>query len=388
MLERRDLITKVTDFLGQFPIVGLLGPRQVGKTTISRWVADLARQQNQSVHTFDLEDPADLERLSNAKLNLQDLSGLIIIDEIQRRPELFPVLRVLADRTPLRSRFLILGSASQELIRQSTESLAGRIGYIDVTPFGMGEIESLDWRQLWVRGGYPRSFLARNDAESQEWREQYIRTFLERDIPQLGLSVPAPVLRRFWMMIAHFHGQNINYSEISRSMDVSDATVRRYCDILAGTFMVRRLQPWFENIAKRQVKAPKIYIRDSGLFHSLIGTVNKSQLDAHPKLGASWEGFAQEEILKACRLREQDAFFWAVHQQGEIDLLFFRGGKKYGVEFKYTDAPKMTKSMRLAKELLKLDKLYLVYPGENAFNLDEDVHALGLLHAIKELSLL
>ena len=264
-------------------------------------------------------------------------------------------------------------------------SLAGRIAYLEVPPLSLTECSQYDWQQLWIRGGYPRSYLASSDEASQTWREQYIRTFLERDIPQLGINIPAVALRKFWMMLAHCHAETINYSEIGRPMDISDATVKRYCDILAGTYMIRRLQPWFENIGKRQVKAPKIYIRDSGIFHSLLQIPQKEQIERNPKLGASWEGFALEEIIKTCKLREEDTFFWGVHQQGELDLLIFKNGKRIGFEFKYTDSPKFTSSMKLAQDVLKLDELLVVHPGNAAFPLENGVRTLGLLDAIIEM---
>lgn len=385
MIPRGQLQDTMTRLLTQFPVVALLGARQVGKTTLARLAAQKYKDENLAVHFFDLEDPTDIARLANPKLSLEQLSGLVIIDEIQRVPNLFPVLRVLADRSPQVARFLILGSASRDLIHQSSESLAGRIAYLEVPPLSLFECSSNEWQQLWIRGGYPPSYLANSDENSQTWREQYIRTFLERDIPQLGINIPAITLRKFWMMLAHYHGETINYSEIGRSMDISDATVKRYCDILAGTYMIRRLQPWFENIGKRQVKAPKIYIRDSGILHSLLHIPQKEQIERNPKLGASWEGFALEEILKTSKSREEDAFFWGVHQQGELDLLIFRNGKRIGFEFKYTDSPKFTSSMKLAMDVLKLDELFVVHPGNAAFPLENGVRALGLLDAIAKM---
>jgi len=271
-----------------------------------------------------------------------------------------------------------LGSASLDLIKNSSESLAGRIRLLEIAPFGIDEIKLTDIMKLWLRGGYPVSFLATTDELSSEWREQYIRTFLERDIPQLGINIPSAAMRRFWMMLTHFHGQVINYSEMARSLDISDATARRYLDILAGTFMVRRLQPWFENIGKRQVKQPKIYFRDSGILHHLMGIALHEQLQVHPRLGASWEGFAMEQIIQTYRLREGDAFFWAIHQQAELDLLFHKNGKKLGFEFKYTDKPTITKSVRTAMEILQLDMIYIVYPGSINFPLSDRIQALGL----------
>lgn len=384
-VQRPDLQGIISNSLKSFAVVALLGARQVGKTTLARLVAQDLQNKNSEIHTFDLEDPSDLARLANPKLSLEPLRGLIIIDEIQRQPDLFPLLRVLADRKPAPARFLILGSASRDLINQSSESLAGRIMYIEIPPLGLSENSLIQMEQLWIRGGYPRSYLASAEEESANWREQYIRTFLERDIPQLGINIPAMTLRRFWMMLAHYHGQTLNYSEIGRSLDLSDATIKRYCEILSGTFMVRRLQPWFENIGKRQVKTPKIFIRDSGILHSLLQITKKDQIESNPKLGASWEGFAQEEILKSCKIREEEAFFWSVHQQGELDLLLFLNGRRVGIEFKYTDSPRLTPSMKMSRELLKLSELILVHPGAGTFPLDTNTRAMGLREALAEL---
>jgi predicted AAA+ superfamily ATPase len=387
MIPRPKLQTMIQSRLGQFPVVALLGPRQVGKTTLARDRAQRAKDNGHQVHHFDLEDPTDLARLANPKLSLEPLTGLVIIDEIQRRPDLFPVLRVLADRTRAATQFLILGSASRDLIQQSSESLAGRIAYIEVPPFEVGENSEVSWQKLWARGGFPKSYLAATDQESSVWREEYIRTFLERDIPQLGIKVPAQHLRRFWMMLAHYHGQIANYSDIARSLDMSDNTIKRYLDILASTFMVRLLQPWHENIGKRQVKSPKIYIRDSGILHSLLRITSLSDLDVHPKLGASWEGFALEEILKVHSPRDDQQFFWAVHQQAELDLLLFLKGKPVGFEFKYTDSPKLSSSMLQSKEVLGLKQLFVVYPGVIRFPLEQGIEAVGLLDALADIKL-
>ncbi len=363
-----------------FPILALIGARQVGKTTIARTYA-LGRYPEgiPSTNYFDLEDPLALARLANPRLALESLKGLIVIDEIQRMPELFPVLRVLADDQSHSRQFLILGSASLELIKGASESLAGRIRYIDVHPLNLKEVGVLDIQKLWVRGGLPLSFLADSDADSIVWRESYVRTFLERDIPQLGFNIAASAMRRFWMMLSHVHGQIFNYSELARSLDISDATVRRYLDILEGTFMVRRLQPWYANISKRQVKAPKIYFRDSGLLHHLMGISSFEQLQTNPKLGSSWEGFALEELLRRLSLRPEEVFFWAVHQQAELDLLTFQNGQAIGYEIKFTESPKLTKSMLAAKEILSLHKLYVVYPGAISFPLADGIETLPLV---------
>lgn len=360
--------------------MALIGARQVGKTTMARLYAnDRYGGVIPSTHYFDLEDPLALARLANPRMALESLEGLIIIDEIQRMPELFPVLRVLADTQPNSRQFLILGSASLELINGASESLAGRIRYIDVHPFDLREVGPSELGNLWLRGGYPRSFLADSDADSTLWRESYVRTFLERDIPQLGFNIAASAMRRFWMMLSHVHGQILNHSDLARSLDISDATVRRYLDILEGTFMVRRLQPWHANISKRQVKAPKVYFRDSGLLHHLWGIPSLRDLQTNPKLGASWEGFAMEELLRSLSLRPEEVFFWAVHQQAELDLLTFQNSRPIGYEIKYTENPKLTKSMLAAKELLELEKLFVVYPGSVSFPLADGIEAVPLL---------
>jgi len=361
------------------PIVALLGPRQAGKTTLARqYLENLPDKFPFSTNYFDLEDPVHLSRLQNPKLALESLQGLVVVDEVQRVPDLFPVLRVLADRPQAQVRFLILGSASRDLIRQSSETLAGRITYLDVDPFSLKEVGLENSRPLWVRGGFPRSYLADNDPLSFSWREGYVRTFLERDIPQLGIQIPAMTLRRFWMMLAHYHGQIFEASEIGRSLDAADTTVRRYLDILVGTLMIRRLPPWYENIGKRQVKRPKIYFRDSGIFHLLLGISDFDALQVHPKLGASWEGFALEEILRAYQASEEEAYFWGVHGQGELDLLFIQGGKRLGFEIKYSESPKISPSHRELVSILKLDQLFFVTPTENDFAVEDKIRVIGL----------
>ena len=356
-------------------IVAILGPRQCGKTTLARQFAD---EQGAAIplHVFDLEDPTHLARLEAPRLALEGLSGLVIIDEIQRRADLFPVLRVLVDRPSNQARFLILGSASRDLIRQGSESLAGRIGLLELPPFSLQETG--EWDLLWRRGGFPRSFLARSDHASSLWLKAYVATFLERDLPALGMRIPPHSLRRFWMMLAHYHGQLFNASELGRSLGLSDTTARRYLDLLSGTFMVRQLAPWSENLGKRQVKTPKIYFRDSGIFHSLLGLEKGSDLENHPKLGASWEGFALESLMRMLEVPAEDAFFWATHNEAELDLLVFRGGRRYGFEFKYSDSPRLTKSMGIALADLGLERLFVVCPGNYRFPMAEKVEAVGL----------
>jgi len=383
MEKRPRYLEAIQTNLNIQPICAILGARQVGKTTLARMYvkehyADKAR-------FFDLEDPLDLARLDNPMLALSSLTQeLIVIDEIQRRPDLFPVLRVLVDRPENKQKFLILGSASRELIRQSSESLAGRIGYIELPPFSLFEVKNSE--QLWLRGGFPRSYLASSDTNSYRWRQEYITTFLERDIPNLGFNIPAVQMRRFWLMLAHYHGQIFNAHELGKSLEISDHLVRKYLEVLAGTFMVRILLPWFENLQKRQVKSPKIYFRDSGILHALVGIQDKEQLDIYPKLGSFWEGFALEEIINFLRLRSEECFFWSTQTDAELDLFVFQQGKRIGFEFKYTDAPKITKSMRIAQQDLKLDHLFIVYPGTENFPLDEHISTYGLEMMTREIS--
>ncbi len=325
---------------------------------------------------FDLEDPADQQQLNTPQLTLGRLSDLVIIDEIQRKPQLFEILRVLADRPDSTTRFLILGSASPDLMKGASESLAGRIGFVDLSGLDLSETGYDTRDQLWSRGGFPRSFLSLDDKASSHWREAFLRTFLERDIPQFGISIPAESLRRFWTMVAHYHGQIWNAAEFARSLGTSENTARRYLDILAGSYMVRVLPPWFENLKKRQVKAPKVYIRDSGILHALLQLPTLQTLMGHPKLGASWEGFALEQVLQAINTR--DAYYWATHAGAELDLLVFQSGKRLGFEFKFSDAPSMTRSMHVALQDLTLDHLWVIYPGTKSFPLHEKVTAMPL----------
>jgi predicted AAA+ superfamily ATPase len=321
--------------------------------------------------------------LAEPELALSPLQGIVVIDEIQRRPDLFGVLRPLADRPGNRSRFLILGSASPGLIRGASETLAGRIGFVDLGGFDLGEVGTRAWRRLWLRGGFPRSYLAATDALSFRWRRDFIRTVLERDIPQLGVRVASELLRRFWMMLAHFHAQIWNGADLARSLGVSEHTVRGYLDLLSATYLVRQLPPWYENISKRQYTAPKVYIRDSGLLHTLLAVGTGAELEAHPKLGASWEGFALEQILTLGGSHE--AYFWGTHAGAELDLFLVRRGRRYGVEFKYSDAPTMTKSLHIALADLKLERAWIVYPGRERYPVHEKVEALPLAEANRRL---
>ncbi len=373
-MQRSSYLAQIDALFRTHPMVGLLGPRQCGKTTLARDY--IAQSGAGRVHYFDLEDPDDLNRLSEPKLALEGLEGLVVIDEIQRIPELFPLLRVLLDRRPLMQKYLVLGSASRDLIRQSSESLAGRIGYLELTPFTFGEVE--DFECLWLRGGFPLSFLAENDSDSMVWRRQYITNLLERDIPALGIDINPVQMRRLWTMLSHLHGRVLNYSDLARSLDVSQPTIRRYVDILAGAFMMRRLHPWFANIGKRQVKSPKLYFRDSGLLHYFLGVENTDVLVGHPSLGASWEGFALEETIRMLKASPEDCFFWAKHSQAEIDLLVTRGQTVQAFEFKYSSAPKLTPSMRTAQEELGLSGITVVCPGEQSYRLNETVCVTNL----------
>lgn len=372
MIDRPKLVAAVQTALRRNPVAAILGPRQCGKTTLARLIASRHKQ----VRYLDLEDSAVLASLENPMTLLRGLKGLVIIDEIQRRPELFPVLRVLSDREGHPARFLILGSASPDLIRQSSESLAGRIEFIEMGGFDLFELGHDSWQTLWWRGGFPRSFLAESDADSLAWREQFVSTFLERDIPQLGFNLPALTLRRFWTMVAHYHGQTWNSTELAASLGVSDHTSRRYLDILAGAYMVRILAPWHENLTKRQRRAPKVYLRDSGLLHALLGIADPEALWKHPKCGASWEGFAVEQVMRLFSSR--DVYYWAAHGGPELDLLVMRKGRRIGFEFKFADAPRMTSIAQQTVNDLQLDKLWVVYPGDTRYKLGENTEALPL----------
>jgi hypothetical protein len=380
MILRKMLLAALERGLKRAPVTALLGPRQCGKSTMARQISSARKK---SVY-FDLENPADARALAEPHAALSPLSGLIIIDEIQRQPDLFPILRVLADRPKHPAKLLVLGSAAPELLRQSSETLAGRITFVEMAGFDLAEVGAGALSRLWTRGGFPRAFLARNERDSFAWREDFIRTFLERDIPQLGFNLPAATLHRFWTMLAHYHGQILNASEIGKSLGMSDMTVRRYLDLLSGALVVRSLAPWFENLSKRQVKSPKIYVRDSGLLHALLGIANRRELFGNPKLGASWEGFALEEILAAKPSRE--VYFWSTHGGAELDLLLIDRGHRLGFEFKFSDAPTSSKSMHIAVADLGLERLWVIYPGTRRYRLGEKIEALGLSEAVGELA--
>jgi predicted AAA+ superfamily ATPase len=363
-VERTALLESIRRAIRTNPVTALYGPRQCGKTAAARQIA-----KERSAAYFDLEDPVSQRRLSEPMTALSRLRGLVVIDEVQRQPDLFPVLRVLVDRKPLRARFLVLGSASPELLRQGSESLAGRIAFVEMAGFDLAEAGARALRRLWWRGGFPRSFLARSDADSRAWLENFIRTFLERDIREYGVQIPAAALRRLWSMLAHYHGQIWNASEISRSLGEAHTTVKRHLDLLTAALMVRQLQPWHVNVGKRQVKSPKIFVRDSGLLHALLGVPSFGALEGHPKIGASWEGFVIEEAVRAAG--ERNCYFWATQSGAELDLLVMVGGEPLGVEVKYADAPGMTKSMHIALDDLRLRRLLVVYPGSESYALNQ-----------------
>jgi predicted AAA+ superfamily ATPase len=354
--------------------VALIGARQVGKSTLARQLASRVKQAT----VFDLENGPDLARLDEPTLALGGLRGLVIIDEIQRRPDLFPALRVLADRPRCPARFLVLGSAAPALLRQSSETLAGRIATFELDGFNLGEVAPKKAEQLWLRGGFPKSFLAASDAQSLRWRQEFLDTFLARDIPALGFRLPSASLGRFWRMLAHSHGQIWNASEIGRSLGVTDATVRHYLDVLASAFVVRVLAPFHENLGKRQVKSPKVYIADTGLLHALLGITDRRALDVHPRLGASWEGFVIREIMRHFRARRDECFFWRTHDGAELDLLIVRGQRRHGFEVKRTDAPRVTPSMRSALADLHLDRLTVLHAGADEYPMGERIHAVPL----------
>ena len=377
MIQRPSALARLRTALARSPVVALVGPRQCGKTTLARQLLPV-----RSASYFDLEAPDRLARLSEPSTALSPLRGLVVIDEVQRKTDLFPLLRVLADRRPLPARFLVLGSASPELLRQSSETLAGRIEVVSLGGLSLAVTGPVKLDRLWLRGGFPRSFLARTGADSHEWRRQLIQTFLERDIPQLGVSIPSTALLRFWTMLAHVHGGIWNAAVPARSLGISEPTVRRYLDLLTGLFMVRQLQPWHENLSKRQVKAPKTYVADSGILHALLGVRTPDALLAHPACGASWEGFAIGEALRD--VRPDEAYFWATHGGAELDLLLLKDGRRLGVEVKRADAPSLTASMRIALEDLRLDHLAVLYPGSDRYELSPRASVVPLSHLAGE----
>jgi len=382
MKNRPEQVSRVRRLLSDHRVVGIIGARQVGKTTLAR---EIVKRYKGPTTVFDLENPDDLSRLSEPMMALGDLRGLAVIDEVQHVPELFTVLRVLADRPRRPARFLVLGSASPSLMRQSSESLAGRIAYHELEGFSIDEVGSREMNQLWLRGGFPRSFLARTARSSLEWRRAFIRTFLERDIPQLGIRIPAPTMRRFWSMLAHYHGQIWNASEFARSFGVGDTTVRRYLDLLESVFMVRQLQPYHANLAKRQVKSPKVFLADTGLLHGLLDLPDIRSLEGHPKVGASWEWFAMNTVIRQLRAPREQCYFWATHAGAELDLLIVSGQHRWGVEFKRTTAPRVTRSMRTAIADLGLKRLDLIHAGTQSFPLSKQINAVAFRRVREDL---
>jgi hypothetical protein len=382
MIERSRHIHRVEHLLAHHPAVALLGARQVGKTTLARQV--MARWDGRATR-FDLEDPDDLARLDEPKLALAHLEGLIVIDEVQRRPDLFPVLRVLIDRPEASARFLILGSAAPQLLRQSSETLAGRIVHHELDGLALDEVGEGQADELWLRGGFPRSYLAPSIEVSAEWRRSFVRTFLERDVPELGIQIPGTTLHRFWRMLAHYHGQLWKGAELARAFGVSATTVSRYLDLLTGALVVRQLLPWYENLGKRQVRSPKVYVTDTGLLHTLLGIDTREDLDGHPKVGASWESFVLQEVSIRLGARPEECFFWATHAGAELDLLVVRGQRRLGFEVKRTTSPAATRSMHSARESLHLDRLDLIHAGEHSFPLAEGVRAIAFGRLFEDL---
>ena len=381
VIERNEYLRRITSRMEDYPVVALLGARQVGKTTLARQF-----MAGRSARYFDLESAAAQDVLRHPAAVIEPLQGLVVIDEAQRMPELFPLLRVWADRRPLPARFLVLGSVSPWVLRGVTESLAGRVSFVDVAALGLREVGAGEFRRLWWRGGFPVPYLAGTEERAWQWQEDFERTVIERDLAQFGVSESPGVMRRFWAMVAHHHGQVWNSSEIGRSLGVTEKTARRYLDALAGIFMVRILPPWFENLGKRQVKAPKVYIRDSGMLHGLLRVASHERLEEHPKLGASWEGFAMVQVLQITG--DRDAYFWATHGGAELDLLVNWKGLRLGFEFKFADAPGVTRSMHVALEDLKLDRLIVVVPGAESYDLGPKVEVASILHVADRLGAL
>lgn len=372
LLPRAQHVAAVRELLTTVPCVAVLGARQVGKTTLASMVAE---GWSGPIHAFDLERPSDLARLDEPELALERLDGLVVLDEVQRRPGLFEVLRGLVDRTPQR-RLLLLGSASPDLLRQSSETLAGRIAYHDLTPLHLGETGADALEQLWVRGGFPRSFLAPSDPVSFRWRLDFLRTFVERDLPTLGSQVPSATTDRFWRMLAHVSGQPWNGARFAASFGVAETTVRRYLDLLTSALVVRQLPPWHENVGKRQVRSPKVYVADSGLLHALLDLPDQTSLERHPILGSSWEGFVVAQLDAATGARPDQRFFWGTHAGAELDYLVVRGTERVGFEVKRTATPRMTRSLRSAIDTLRLDRAYVIHAGPHSFPLADGTEAV------------
>jgi predicted AAA+ superfamily ATPase len=383
MIARHRELETLRGLLKRHPVVGIVGARQVGKTTLAH---ALAPQTEDPTYYFDLENPEDMARLADPMMALKEHKGLVVVDEIQRYPELYTVLRVLVDRPKNQARFLVLGSASPDLLRQTSETLAGRIVYHELRGLALDEVGAKESSRLWLRGGFPRSYLARTLGESDEWRRGFIKTFLERDLPQLGINIRSVTLQRFWTMLAHYHGQVFNASEFGRSFGVADTTVRNYLDLLTSALVVRQLQPWHENMSKRQVKAPKVYLADTGVLHTLLNMKTLRELEGHPKVGASWEGFVLEEILRHLGARREECFFWATHGGAELDLLIIRGKRRIGFEIKRTSSPRVTSSMRSGLADLGLQRLYVIHAGEHTFDMQEKVRAIAFQRFQEDLS--
>ena len=382
MIDRVDHLRRLKTLLSRNRVVGIVGARQVGKTTLAR---QLVSQRKGPTAYFDLENPDDLARLHEPVLALKNLRGLVVIDEVQRAPGLFEILRVLVDRPRSPARFLILGSASPALLRQSSETLAGRVIYHELGGLSLDEVGAEKHPHLWLRGGFPRSFLARSQAVSHEWRRGFVQTFLERDLPQLGVNIRSTTLRRFWTMLSHYHGQVWNASEFGRSFGVADTTVRNYLDLLTSALVVRQLLPWHENISKRQVRAPKVYVADSGILHIFLNLRSRAELEGHPKVGASWEGFVIGEIVRRLGVLPEECFFWATHSGAELDLLVVRGNQRFGFEIKRTTAPTITRAMRSALADLRLTRLDVVHAGEVTFPIADRVRAVALPQLLKDI---
>ncbi|MBM4276794.1 MAG: ATP-binding protein [Deltaproteobacteria bacterium] len=382
LINRKQEVETLQGLLRRHPVVGLIGARQVGKSTLARILIERTKGPTSY---FDLENPEDTARLSDPMIALRGLKGLVVIDEVHRQPNLFPILRVLVDRPQSAVRFLVLGSASPDLLRQSSETLAGRIFYHELGGFSLEEVGIENYNQRWLRGGFPRSYLARNQTESDEWRQGFIRTFLERDLPQFGITIRSATLRRFWAMLANYHGQIWNSSEFARSFGVADTTIRNYLDLMSAALVVRQLLPWYENLSKRQVKAPKIYIADSGLLHTLLGLRTLKDLENHPKVGASWEGFVLEQVIDHLGVSWEDCFFWATHGGAELDLLIVKGQRRIGFEIKRTTSPQITPSMRHALSDLHLQSLDVTHAGDYTFPLDKKIRAVSFRNLLKDI---
>ena len=374
MIPRNRQLAEIRDALTQFPVVAIVGARQIGKSTLARELASGV----ETAHVFDLEDPRDLAILADASAVLRPLRGLVILDEMQQRPDLFPLLRVLADRRPLPARFLVLGSASPDLHRQSSESLAGRILYHHLTGLTLSEVGADDIESLWLRGGLPESFVATTETRSLRWRTQFIDTYLSRDLAALGYRAPPHTMRRFWTMLAHLHGQHLNISKLAEALGETHQATRRSLDALCSTYMVTQMLPWFANVGKRQVKAPKVYVGDSGILHALLGIAHHHDLLAHPVVGASWESFAMAQIQQRHMLHPHECYYWGLHSRAEVDMVARVGGQPVGYEFKVSSTPRTTKSMHSAVETLGLQKLYVVHPGTDPWPMGDRIEALGL----------